>query len=121
MVNNDDSVLVRKPATRREVRPQSLVFIGQPTYEHRSGAIIETSWVDNKLIFQDEEFGDLARQMERWYGISIRFEDARLQQLRFTGIFEKESIRQALDALKLTDQTARFDYTIDGDEVTIYN
>jgi transmembrane sensor len=121
VVNNDDSLLIRKPASRREVRPQSLVFIGQPTYEHRSGAIIETSWVDNKLIFQDEEFGDLARQMERWYGISIRFEDARLQQLRFTGTFEKESIRQALDALKLTDQTARFDYTIDGDQVTIHN
>jgi len=121
VVNNDDSLLVRKPASRREVRPESLVFISQPTYEQRSGAIIETSWVDNKLIFQDEEFGDLARQMERWYGISIRFEDARLQQLRFTGTFEKESIRQALDALKLTDQTAKFDYTIDGEQVTIHN
>jgi ferric-dicitrate binding protein FerR (iron transport regulator) len=121
VVNNDDSLLVRKPASRREVRPESLVVISQPTYEHRSGAIIETSWIDNKLIFQDEEFGDLARQMERWYGISIRFEDARLEQLRFTGIFEKESIRQALDALKLTDQTARFDYAIEGNQVTIHN
>ena len=121
VVNNDDSLLVRKPASRREVRQESLVVISQPTYEHRSGAIIETSWVDNKLIFQDEEFGDLARQMERWYGISVRFADARLEQLRFTGIFEKESIRQALDALKLTDQTARFDYTIDGDQVVIHN
>jgi ferric-dicitrate binding protein FerR (iron transport regulator) len=121
VVNNDDSLLIRKPASRREVRPESLVVISQPTYEHRSGAIIETSWVDNKLIFQDEEFGDLARQMERWYGIPIRFADARLQELRFTGTFEKESIRQALDALKLTDQTAKFDYTIDGGQVTIHN
>lgn len=121
VVNNDDSLLVRKTAKRKEVRPESLVIISKPTYEHHSGAIIETSWVDNKLIFQDEEFGDLARQMERWYGVSIRFEEAGLQDLRFTGSFDKETIRQALNALKLTDQQARFDYTIEGEQVTIRN
>jgi ferric-dicitrate binding protein FerR (iron transport regulator) len=121
VVNNDDSLLTPKPASRKEVHPESLVVISKPTYEHHSGAIIETSWVDNKLIFQDEEFGDLARRLERWYGVSIRFGDSRLEQLRFTGIFEKETIRQALDALKLTDQTASFDYSIDGDQVTIHH
>lgn len=121
VVNNDDSLLVRKTPRRKEVRPESLVVISKPTYEQHSGAIIETSWVDNKLIFQDEEFADLAKQMERWYGVSIRFEDTRKQELRFTGSFEKETIRQALDALKLTDQNARFDYTIEGSVVTIHN
>jgi len=121
VVNNDDSLLTRKTPKRKEVRPESLVVIGKPTYEHHSGAIIETSWVDNKLIFQDEEFGDLARQMERWYDVSIRFEDTRLQELRFTGSFDKETIRQALEALKLTDQQARFDYTIEGGQVIIHN
>jgi len=121
VVNNDDSLLQRRPAQRKEVRAESLVVISKPTYELRSGAIIETSWVDNKLIFQDEEFGDLARQMERWYGITIRFEDSRLEGLRFTGSFSKETLQQALEALKLTDQRARFDYSIDGEQVTIHN
>ena len=121
VVNNDDSLSLHKAPRRREVRPESLVVISKPTYEQHSGAIIETSWVDNKLIFQDEEFSDLAKQMERWYGVSIRFDDARLQELRFTGTFEKETIRQALDALKLTAQTIRFDYTIEGTMITIHN
>jgi transmembrane sensor len=121
VVNNDDSLLLRKAPRRKEVHPESLVVIGKPTYEHHSGIIIETSWVNNKLIFQDEEFGDLARQMERWYGVSVQFEDQNKEELRFTGSFEKETIRQALDALKLTDQTARFDYTIEGSVVTIHN
>jgi len=118
VVNNDDSLLLRKAPRRKELGPESLVVISKPTYEHRSGAIIETSWVDNKLIFQDEEFSDLAKQMERWYGVSIRFDDSREEGLRFTGTFEKETIRQALDALKLT---AKFDYSVDGTEVTIHN
>jgi transmembrane sensor len=121
VVCNDDSLLQLKTPRRKEVRPESLVVISKPTYEQHSGAIIETSWVDNKLIFQDEEFGDLAKQMERWYGVSIRFEDQKLQELRFTGTFDKETIHQALDALKLTAQTVRFDYTIDGSSITIHN
>ena len=115
VVNNDDSLLKITPR-RKELRPGALLVISKPTYEQHSGAIIETSWVDNKLIFQDEEFVDLAKQMERWYGISIRFDNPRMEDFRFTGSFEKETIRQALDALKLT---ARFDYSIDGDQVTI--
>jgi transmembrane sensor len=118
VVNNDDSLLQKKTPRHRAVPPESMVVIGKPTYEQHSGAIIETSWVDNKLIFQDEEFSDLAKQMERWYGVSIRFDGSREEELRFTGIFEKETVRQALDALKLT---AKFDYSVDGTEVTIHN
>jgi transmembrane sensor len=121
VVNNDDSLLQKKTPRRREIRPESLVVISKPTYEQHSGAIIETSWVDNKLIFQDEEFADLAKRMERWYGVSIHFDDPGKEELRFTGIFEKETIRQALDALKMTDQKARFDYTIEGTQITIHN
>ncbi len=121
VVNNDDTALLKKTARRKEVRPESLVVISKPTYEHHSGAMIETSWVNNQLIFQDEEFADLAKQMERWYGVSIRFEDPRMEEFRFTGTFEKETIRQALDALKLTTQTAPFEYTLEGNVVTIHN
>lgn len=118
VVNNDDSLLIKKIPRHRAIAAESMVVISKPTYEQHSGAIIETSWVDNKLIFQDEEFSELARQMERWYGVSIRFDNPREEELRFTGNFEKETIRQALDALKLT---AKFDYSIDGKEVTIHN
>jgi transmembrane sensor len=121
IVSNDDSLLSTPAPRRKEISPESLVVISKPTYEQRSGAIIETSWVDNKLIFQDEEFGELAKQMERWYGVSIRFDDSRMREMRFTGTFEKETIIQALDALKLTTQTARFDYSIEDNQVTIHN
>ena len=56
--------------------------------------------------------------MERWYGVTIRFEKSGLEQLQFTGSFEQETIRQALDALKLT---AKFNYSIEeGNQISIY-
>ena len=119
VVNNDDSVKLDKgEELRHHDHPDnsSLVVISKPTYEHRSGAMIETSWVDNKLIFQDEEFSSLAGSMERWYGVTIRFNSPEKENLRFTGIFEKETILQALDALKLT---ANFNYSVEGNQITI--
>jgi len=119
VVSNDDSLLKLPVANHHRPRTElSLVSIGKPTYEEHTGTMIETSWVDNKLIFQDETFVDLAKQMERWYGITIRFDNPRLEELQFTGIFEKETLQQAMDALRLT---ANFDYTIEGPQVTIHN
>ena len=119
IVSNEDSIRLQPAPRHKDVRePAAIVSVGKPTYERNSGAIIETSWIDNKLIFQDEGFVDLARQMERWYGVSIRFESERQEDLRFTGIFEEETVQQALNALKLT---ANFNYTIEGTQITIHD
>ena len=88
------------------------------TYENKTGEIVETSWVENKLVFQDESFEEIARKLERWYGISIRFENERLKNDHLTGSFTNETVRQALDDLKFT---ATFNYSIDNENnITIY-
>ncbi|MBS1669019.1 MAG: FecR family protein [Bacteroidetes bacterium] len=88
------------------------------TYEHKTGAVIETSWVNDRLVFQDESFQDLAMQLERWYGVTVKFENQQLKENHLTGSFKTETIRQALDALKFT---APFNYEIDNNNiVTIY-
>ncbi|WP_431216391.1 FecR family protein [Puia sp. P3] len=51
----------------------------QPTYQRRAvtsdptyKTIIETSWVEDKLVFRKEPFRKVAAQLERWY--NIRFQ-----------------------------------------------
>jgi transmembrane sensor len=78
---------------------------------------IEASWVQNKLVVQNEEFKDLADKMQRWYGVNIYFNDDELKKIRFTASFEKENIIQALDALRLTEN---FHYKIDKSNIYIY-
>jgi transmembrane sensor len=93
-------------------------MITKLTHQYKTGAIIETSWIDNKLIFQDESFDQIARQLERWYGASIVFNNDRLKENHLTGSFTNETLQQALDALKLT---ASFNYKTDkNNNVTIY-
>jgi len=69
------------------------------------------------LIFQENEpFRDVALKMERWYGVHIRFVDPDVAEYRMYGSFTTETIRQALDALKIG---FNFNYTMNKDEVII--
>ncbi|MFI5140422.1 MAG: FecR family protein [Sphingobacteriales bacterium] len=79
--------------------------------------IVETSWVNNKLVFKDEDFTALANMMERWYGVKIKFRNTDVKDYRFTGVFEKESIMQALNALQMIEP---FKYKFKNETVYIY-
>jgi ferric-dicitrate binding protein FerR (iron transport regulator) len=119
VIANDDSALHRNRShSSRTEASEALVSIRKPGYEAATGANIETSWADDRLIFQDETFGSLAKDMERWYGVSIQFTQPAQEQWRFTGNFQKETVQQALEALKLT---APFTYTIHENQITIYD
>ena len=79
--------------------------------------IVETSWVNNKLVFKDESFDVLANQMERWYGVKVKFENSDAKNYRFTGVFEKESVIQAFNALELIEP---FNYKYKNETIYIY-
>ena len=85
---------------------------------NNTGDIKEIAWKANKLIFDDEEFGDIAVLLERWYGVKINFRDNALRSYRFTGIFEKEDLNTVLDFLK---ESRSFNYTIEKDESLTVN
>ncbi|MHA4806607.1 FecR family protein [Flavitalea flava] len=77
-------------------------------------AVPETGWVKNKLEFDNELFEELAPKMENWYNIRIHFQDEQIRKRRFSGVIEKETLAQTLDAMKLS---GHFSYEIKGDEL----
>ena len=85
---------------------------------YNTGDIKEIAWKENKLIFDDQDFGDIAVLLERWYGVKINFKDNALRNYRFTGIFEKEDLNTVLDFLK---ESRNFNYTIEKDEPLTVN
>ena len=60
----------------------------------------EVSWVDDKLVFQNETLEELAHEMERWFNVSIEIRKEPIRNYHFTGVFHKETIDQALSALQ---------------------
>lgn len=76
--------------------------------------IPEVAWVKDRLVFQDEDFGELARQLERRFNVHIVFSDSTLMQERLSGVFENESISKALSLLEMTTP---FHYRLEADSV----
>lgn len=79
-------------------------------------ALVETSWVYNKLIFDGESFREIARKMERWYNVRIRFKSEKIADIPIHVEFKNETIEEALKALQVIEP---FNYTIQGNEIEI--
>jgi len=79
--------------------------------------VVETSWVENKLVFSNRDFVDISGDLERWYGVHIEFMTERAKHYNFSGYFEKETLPEALEVLKMIDH---FNYKIEDSTVYIY-
>lgn len=119
-VSFQGKTIVLQPEEKLTVPVAEPSTVLQPTHLHKdsSGQLPEISWLNNKLIFDNDTFGNLADKMSKWYGVSFHFESASLQQLRFSGIIDTESIDEALKMLQLSNP---FQFQVNGKEVYIRN
>lgn len=93
-----EKLTVSDPADTAAGRPLVVLRNLEPT---RATAVVETAWIDNKLVFRNETLGQLAVRMTRWYGIPVSVPDATLAEERVSGAFVNETLPQALAELQL--------------------
>ncbi len=96
MPSNDSSRagISRRGSGRYKIRRLS--------FNKADSSLVEISWTESRLAFNDDSFEEIARQLERWYDVSIRFEDESVSKFRFTATFDKKTIEQVLNALQLS-------------------
>ncbi|MEZ2444318.1 FecR domain-containing protein [Chitinophaga sp. RCC_12] len=80
-------------------------------------SLSETAWVSNRLQFESLNFEQLAKLLERWYGIKITFRNEAVKSYVFSGSFASETITQALRALQLTEE---FHFDQQSTQIIIY-
>lgn len=76
-----------------------------------------TAWKDHRLVINEECLGSLSKRLERWYDVNIIIEGEHIKKRTLTGVFEKETVEQAISAICLT---AELKFTIDKDTIKIY-
>lgn len=84
----------------------------KPTAE----APAEIAWIQTQLVFDNEPFGNLAPKIASWYNIEIEFLSEEIKQKRFSGTIETETLRQTLEAMKLSSP---FNYRISNNVLYI--
>ncbi|GGH00209.1 FecR family protein [Mucilaginibacter phyllosphaerae] len=75
------------------------------------GEVKETAWLDKRIVFTNESFEDVAKQIERKYNVQIIFDDVKLKSEQISGLLDKESLP---DALRIIEITTPFNYRING-------
>ncbi|WP_090392208.1 FecR family protein [Niabella drilacis] len=106
VMNRPDS-LTPKIAARPEVMPLSY---------HDSNQNIETAWVSNLLIFENQPLSEIRNILEREYNVTITISNNDVAHYRYTATFQHEAIDEVLKALQLSYS---FSYKKDGNQITI--
>lgn len=115
-----NEAVVSHPVLIDPVRDASipLNYVRRPIVPDRTdGTIAETSWTKNKLVFRNETLSSMSTQLERWYNVTIIFDDKRYQQDTISGTFQDMKIEEVIHALHIT---SGFKYKIQEDTVHIY-
>jgi len=71
-----------------------------------------TSWKDGKITFSSEKLSEIAKKMERWFNVEIRFDQETLKDFNFSGtILRNKPIDQTIMAMELL-APIRFSYQV---------
>ena len=94
--NTKDQVITLNPGQQSIINPDNKFEI------KRVKTDLYTSWKDGKLIFINEPFQKVARQLERWYNLKIEIQCEKLKNLGYTGKIEMETFSEVLDLINVT-------------------
>lgn len=82
---------------------------------YKSDAETHRAWIENELIFYNSDIHQVAKRLERWYGINITLINPDEKQ-KYTFSVKTESLRELLE---LFNKITPIEYSIKGKEVTI--
>lgn len=74
------------------------------------------AWKDQILIFNDKPFSEVARTLERWYGVEIILEDDNLKHKELKGEHKNVSLERVLESIQYV---LEIEFTINEQVVTI--
>lgn len=93
LISRTDTTSRLVPELKEEQQPEKLLVTDR-------GEIKEIAWKENRLVFENDSFSDIAVLLQRWFDVKIEFEDIDIASYRFTGDFEKEDLKTILTMLK---------------------
>ncbi|WP_319502149.1 FecR domain-containing protein [uncultured Draconibacterium sp.] len=76
-----------------------------------------TSWVKGMFAFRSLTLDEIMKTFERWYNVTVTFENDELKQRRFTGNLKRnEEINPHLDVISLTTDV---EFEISGEKILV--
>lgn len=102
----------------------AVLTVGQQAVADASGKVVSSqadgsealAWTHNTLVFDNEQFPEVARKIERWFGVKVAINNKSLNNQRYTGSYENPDLKALLKSLSLV---LDFNYTLDKEKVNL--
>ena len=121
------TTLVRgKVSVEREGGEPVVILPGEQVVTSKDGKMIKqqvdveefVGWKDGIYVFKEKSLGEIMKTLERWYNISVDFQDKSLVDLPFTGNLKRyDDINVFFDALT---RTGDMKYRVEGNQVILF-
>ncbi len=96
MINKGDVFIAKgEQAIAEQNHAPKLVHL-QDSYIQR-----ELSWLDGKLVFENENLADIVEEINRYSDINILLKDEELSRLKISGRFDLDDSRALIEAIEL--------------------
>ena len=107
-----------KTNTEILLKPNEIAILDKTDLLYKQKVDIKShiAWVKGVFMFKNERFEDIFKKLERHYDVSIQINQPALNDSRYTGTFDIETIAEVL---KTFSQLKGFSYEIDNKEITI--
>lgn len=67
-------------------------------------------WKDGVLRFENSTLKDAVEKLEKWYNVTIDFENKNLAKCTFTGIFKNERLQTILEHLTYVKENVKYEF-----------
>lgn len=121
------TTLVRgKVSVEREGGEPVVILPGEQVVTSKDGKMMKqkvdveefVGWKDGIYVFKEKSLGEIMKTLERWYNISVDFQDKSLVDLPFTGNLKRyDDINVFFDALT---RTGDMKYRVEGNQVILF-
>ena len=100
------------------LKPNEIAILDKTDLLYKQKVDIKShiAWVKGVFMFKNERFEDIFKKLERHYDVSIQINQPALNDSRYTGTFDIETIAEVL---KTFSKLKGFSYEIDNKEITI--
>ncbi|MEJ4089533.1 FecR family protein [Galbibacter orientalis] len=76
-----------------------------------------TSWRDGILTFDNTSFGEVIKNLERWYNVTIIIKDSSIENYSFSGKFMRDNnVHEVLEIIK-TSSPIQYNYDIEKQKI----
>ncbi len=78
--------------------------------------VVESAWTHNNIVFLNNNFEEIKERLERWFNVTIEFEDKEVAAYVYTAHFKNEDI---LTVLQKMQEVKHFKFKQKGELITI--